>query len=475
MAPRGSEPTHHCLSQAVYRVGILAALRSIQTRSTIGLMITTSHNTVTDNGIKGADPSGGMLTQQWEPFADDVADSIFANATDPLALIQLLDDFVKKETIKLEGAPAAEVFLGRDTRPSGMFLVEAAKQGIKSIIGVPVSDIGVVTTPQLHWMVRAKNKGMEAHEKNYYDQLLTSFSITLLENISNNVNDKLIVDGADGVGGQNILQLMSKLSNLTIDVRNFGDGVINEGAGVDYVQKEKIVPRGIGPAYAGMRCASLDGDADRLIYFSVLPNSYKIDLVDGDKILSLFALFLKDQLSIFNGPEVGKNANNSYQTSLALVQTAYANGASTDYLKQLGLEVVLTPTGVKYLHEKAAEFDIGIYFEANGHGAILFSDNFLSWLETKNNELSSSSSEGSDQHKAALRLLAVSKLINQAVVDAILQHMGWSIHKWNGLYQDLPSRQLKLNIYEEGALYDPQEQKMWLGCMLKHLHKKQPI
>lgn len=55
-----------------------------------------------------------------------------------------------------------------------------------------------------------------------------------------------------------------------------------------------------------------------------------------------------------------------------------------------------------------------------------------------------------------MRLLAVSKLINQAVGDAlsglllvevILQHMGWSIHRWNELYHDLPSRQLKVNLY----------------------------
>lgn len=134
----------------------------------------------------------------------------------------------------------------------------------------------------------------------------------------------------------------------------------------------------------------MDGDADRLVYFSVLSNSNKIDLVDGDKILSLFALFLKEQLSILNGHENGKESK-SYQASLGVVQTAYANGASTEYLKQLGLEVVLTPTGVKYLHEKAAEYDIGIYFEANGHGTILFSEPFLSWLEIRNNELSATS------------------------------------------------------------------------------------
>lgn len=41
---------------------------------------------------------------------------------------QLLDDFVKKENITLEGALKAEVLLGRDTRPSGASLLEAAKQ-----------------------------------------------------------------------------------------------------------------------------------------------------------------------------------------------------------------------------------------------------------------------------------------------------------------------------------------------------------
>lgn len=446
------------LESTVFRVGILAALRSIQTGSMIGLMITASHNEVSDNGVKLADASGGMLTQLWEPFADTLA-----NAPDPHSLLQLLQDFIKKENIILEGAPAAEVLLGRDTRPSGGTLLEAAKQGITSVMGATASDMGIVTTPQLHWMVRAKNKGIEATELNYYDQILTSFRCLLdyipQENSSKSVSDKLIVDGADGVGGEKLEKLKTRLGYLTIDIRNCGDGVLNEGVGADYVQKEKVVPRSFGPADAGMRCASLDGDADRLVYFSVLPNSNKIDLVDGDKILSLFAWFLKEQLGILNGPEDGK-ANKSYQASLGVVQTAYANGASTDYLRQLGLEVVLTPTGVKYLHEKAAEYDIGIYFEANGHGTILFSDTFLSWLEIKNQELLSTSKD-SDQHKAALRLLAVSRLINQAVgdalsglflVEAILKHMGWSIHKWNELYQDLPSRQLKVKVVDRTAV-----------------------
>ena len=33
-----------------------------------------------------------------------------------------------------------------------------------------------------------------------------------------------------------------------------------------------------------------------------------------------------------------------------------------------------TATGVKHLHHRASCFDVGVYFEANGHGTVLFSD-----------------------------------------------------------------------------------------------------
>ncbi|OIS99780.1 PREDICTED: phosphoacetylglucosamine mutase [Nicotiana attenuata] len=447
------------LESTVFRVGILAALRSLKTGSVIGLMITASHNKVSDNGIKVADPSGGMLTQDWEPFSDAIA-----NAPDPHSLLQLITEFVKKEEIGFEGRQPAEVLLGRDTRPSGEALLEAAKQGITSIVGAIGTDMGVVTTPQLHWMVRARNRGLEASESSYFHQLSTSFRCLMdlkPEGISKNGNDAtLVVDGADGVGGEKLEQFKKMLTGLCIEVRNRGDGILNEGVGADYVQKEKVAPRSFGTADAGLRCASLDGDADRLVYFSVLPNeNNKIELVDGDKILSLFALFIKEQLSILN-EGVDKKGNDSYQARLGVVQTAYANGASTDYLKEMGLEVVLTPTGVKYLHEKAAEFDIGIYFEANGHGTILFSEAFLCWLEASHKTLLSTS-EGSAKQKAASRLLAVSQLINQAVGDAlsglllvevILKYMGWSIHRWNELYHDLPSRQLKVKVVDRTAV-----------------------
>ncbi|KAK9060467.1 hypothetical protein SSX86_021171 [Deinandra increscens subsp. villosa] len=410
------------LQSTVFRIGILAALRSLNTGgAVIGLMITASHNKVSDNGVKVADPGGEMLTQDWEPFADSIA-----NAPDPESLIQLIAEFAKKEDIPLNGGKGAAILLGRDTRPSGESLVEAAKQGICSVIGAVVYDIGIVTTPQLHWIVRARNKELKASasELDYFDQVSTSFRclIDLIPKRSHQGIGKLIVDCANGVGGEKLQVLKEKLNWLEVEIRNSGkEGILNEQVGADYVQKDKIAPQGFGPADVGIRCASLDGDADRLVYFTVIPNgNNQINLVDGDKILSLFALFIKDQLSILT------DEKNEYQPRVGVVQTAYANGASTKYLNDLGLQVILTPTGVKYLHGKAHEYDIGL-----------------------------------ERQNAAKRLWAVTKLINQAVgdalsglllVEAILQHMGWSIDKWNELYHDLPSRQLKVKVADRTAV-----------------------
>ncbi|CAG7910985.1 unnamed protein product, partial [Brassica rapa] len=443
------------LESTVYRVGILSSLRSLKLNSsTVGLMITASHNKVSDNGVKVSDPSGGMLSQEWEPFADQIA-----NASSPQELVSLIKDFVEREEIAIEKGGKGEVWLGRDTRPSGERLLRAAEIGVRSVLGSVAVDVGVLTTPQLHWMVRAKNKGLNATESDYFENLVTSFKC-LIDLIPVKVEiSTLLLDGANGVGGMKMEVLRGYLSNLDVEIRNTGrdGGVLNEGVGADFVQKEKVVPLGFGVKDVGMRCASFDGDADRLVYFYIPLESCgdKVELLDGDKILSLFALFIKEQLNIIG--EEGK------QCRLGVVQTAYANGASTDYVKEMGLEVVFAKTGVKHLHEKAEEFDVGIYFEANGHGTILFSECFLSWLVGKQKDYS----EGSDQHNAVSRLVAVSNLINQAVGDAlsglllvevILQHMGWSVQKWNELYKDLPSRQVKVEVPDRTAVVTTSEE-----------------
>ena len=80
--------------------------------------------------------------------------------------------------------------------------------------------------------------------------------------------------------------------------------------------------------------------------------------------------------------QAGAEVTEAVHEQVGVVQTAYANGSSTKYMKeQLGLNVVMANTGVKHLHEKAEHFDIGIYFEANGHGTVLLSSALVGRLK----------------------------------------------------------------------------------------------
>jgi phosphoacetylglucosamine mutase len=58
------------------------------------------------------------------------------------------------------------------------------------------------------------------------------------------------------------------LNVLDIEVRNSSEdeGVLNDGVGADYVQKEKVAPRGFGSKDAGIRlvCSSSDAKSEYL-------------------------------------------------------------------------------------------------------------------------------------------------------------------------------------------------------------------
>lgn len=52
------------------------------------------------------------------------------------------------------------------------------------------------------------------------------------------------MDCANGVGGEEIEKLKTRLTDLNIEARNTGVDVLNDGVVADFVQKENIVPRG---------------------------------------------------------------------------------------------------------------------------------------------------------------------------------------------------------------------------------------
>ena len=65
-----------------------------------------------------------------------------------------------------------------------------------------------------------------------------------------------------------------------------------------------------------------DGDADRVLYF-FKNKSGGFQLMDGDKIATLIAGFIKELLT-----------ESGMDLSLGMVQTAYANGSSTKYITE---------------------------------------------------------------------------------------------------------------------------------------------
>jgi len=68
--------------------------------------------------------------------------------------------------------------------------------------------------------------------------------------------------------------------------------------------------------------------------------------------------------------------------TIGFVQTFYANYSSSEYLYQnYKMDPIYAATGVKFLHEKAEHFDIGVYFEANGHGTVIFNESFLGKID----------------------------------------------------------------------------------------------
>lgn len=66
----------------------------------------------------------------------------------------------------------------------------------------------------------------------------------------------------------------------------------------------------------------------------------------------------------------------------------------------------MAKTGVKYLHHKAHEFDIGVYFEANGHGTVLFSNKFMARLTSLTDD--SQDAVADKRKKLAIQRLNVS-------------------------------------------------------------------
>ncbi|XP_017349585.1 phosphoacetylglucosamine mutase [Ictalurus punctatus] len=438
----GFRTTANHLDHVMFRMGLLATLRSKKTKSTIGVMVTASHNPEEDNGVKLIDPMGEMVTPAWEGYATQLANA------EQEALCTVLKDIIEKEAVDM--SEAASVVIGRDTRPSSENLSRAVLDGVSCLEGHSL-DFGLVTTPQLHYMVLCRNTSGcygTATTQGYYEKLSKAF-IELTKNAPKRTDDqkRLLVDGANGIGALKMREMEPFLkSELKVELFNDGSsGRLNYQCGADHVKVQQKPPQGMhmGP---GQRCCSFDGDADRIVYY-YNDSAGRFHLLDGDKIATLISTYLKELLT-----QAGLNLQ------VAVVQTAYANGSSTQYLEHvMKVTVCCTKTGVKHLHHAAQEFDIGVYFEANGHGTVLFSKK----AEEQIQQLAKDPNASDEKKHMAKLLESTVNLINQAtgdaisdmlLIEAVLAIRGMTVQEWDAIYTDLPNRQLKVKVADRRVI-----------------------
>jgi phosphoacetylglucosamine mutase len=91
-----------------------------------------------------------MLDQTWESHA-----TTLANCPSTSSLISTFQTLATHLRIDLS-APASIAY-ARDTRPSGPELIEALEAGLNAFTGVKVVNVGITTTPILHYVVKASN------------------------------------------------------------------------------------------------------------------------------------------------------------------------------------------------------------------------------------------------------------------------------------------------------------------------------
>lgn len=112
-----------------------------------------------------------------------------------------------------------------------------------------------------------------------------------------------------------MLRFLKTMDNsLGIEVFNKGEGKINHECGADYVKVQQGCPIGLPELEPNTRCCSVDGDADRLVYFFTDANN-QFNLLDGDRIATLiaglvcrfvnmfFASINDNRLQIFDGSD----------------------------------------------------------------------------------------------------------------------------------------------------------------------------
>jgi len=283
------------------------------------------------------------------------------------------------------GVDRPRVVVGRDTRPSGPALEDALVGGLVSS-GADVLAAGVLPTPAVAFLtshldadagvvisashnppadngIKIFGPGgwkLSAQAESRIEDLMRSVETTspgTVREVSDASERYLthVVSGADVRGARVVIdcangaafevgpEALRRAGAAVVAINATGDGEqINEGCGAlypDVVRARALTERAIG--------VTLDGDADR-----VLVVDEDGALVDGDAILAMLALRLRD---------AGRLSGDG------IVVTVMANQALRRWCDREGIGLVETPVGDRHVLEAMREHGLVLGGEQSGH------------------------------------------------------------------------------------------------------------
>ena len=293
--------------------------------------------------------------------------------------------------------------IGRDTRLSGSMLEGSLVAGITSA-GGDVKVLGIASTPAVAYLTKKmgasagivisashnpiednglkifNNDGFkladsleEQIEHCYYNNLDSlprpeglklgqayndheayEQYLLYLRNKASQLNDlSLVIDCAHGAACRVAAELFQGLNAKVKMIHDTPDGrLINVKCGAtDTGNLQKAVRE--NKADIGL---AFDGDADRLIAIDE-----KGDIVDGDAVMSICAIYMSEERKLRNN---------------TLVATVMSNGGLDLLAEQYGFNVIRTTVGDRYVLETMLKGDYNLGGEQSGH--IIFSDHSTS-------------------------------------------------------------------------------------------------
>lgn len=293
-------------------------------------------------------------------------------------------------SVDSDGRPVAVV--GRDPRASGEFLEAAVVAGLAGA-GMDVLLAGVIPTPGLAYLTAAENADLgvmiSASHNSMPDNGIKFFSAGgrklpdviedaieaildekwdrptgpavgrvralddaaaryvqhLLDSLTAPLDGiRVVVDCANGAASQVAPEALRRAGAEVIAIHASPDGLnINSGCGSTHLEDlvAAVVEHG---ADAGI---AHDGDADRCLAI----DSHG-ELVDGDQIMAILALAMRDSGDLAHG---------------TVVATVMSNLGFTLAMEEAGIDVVQTAVGDRYVLEEMLAHDYVLGGEQSGH------------------------------------------------------------------------------------------------------------